>query len=129
MFIVSDWCGGGWLSISEPLLVSGQVLTPRYLSRLVVDLQNLLACKSTFSDRRMQRNPSKSQCIRFKGYDNSRGQEINNRGYESVVEPVRVCKCHEVVIEAVEWANTGNEESACKVVRVLVKIMGVLAEA
>jgi hypothetical protein len=67
MFIVSDWCGGGWLSISEPLLVSGQVLTPRYLSRHVVDIQYLVACKQ-LADKRMQSNPSKSQFVSFKGF-------------------------------------------------------------
>jgi hypothetical protein len=66
MFIVSDWCGGGWLSISEPLLVSGQVLTPRYLSRPVVDLQNLLACKSLAQIRGCKEIPVKVNAYALK---------------------------------------------------------------
>jgi hypothetical protein len=38
---------------------------------------------------------------------NSRGPESTNRGYESVVEPLGVCKSD-------EWDNTGHEESACR---------------
>ncbi len=33
---------------------------------------------------------------------NSRDNESTNRGYESEVEPVRVCKSHEVVLEEVD---------------------------
>jgi hypothetical protein len=43
---------------------------------------------------------------------NSRGREILNGGYESVVEPMRVCKTDEVVLELVEWTCTGHKEIA-----------------
>ncbi len=60
---------------------------------------------------------------------NSRGHGSTNRGYKRVVEPIRVCKSHEVVLEEMEWANTGHEVSACRGHESTCKDMGVLAEA
>jgi hypothetical protein len=42
----------------------------------------------------------------------SRGREILNGGYESGVEPMRVCKSDEVVLEVIEWTYTGHKEIA-----------------
>ncbi len=43
---------------------------------------------------------------------NRRGRKILNGGYENVVEPMRVCKTDEVVLELVEWTYTGHKEIA-----------------